>query len=267
MNVSEENRTPVRFSSCAYPEDSRECPICHDPFKNPMSHPDGPTHVYCSPCLDQWLKLKPTCPECRAPIDMSPISWKEKTVSYVKMAAKGAALTAGVSVAARVIATESGATAAVDVLKSPWIQSAALCAALCMQINVGSGRLYRLKNALAAAAFYIGVDGGAAIGAATHAPQPVQAIAPWLGGGTAIATTLMASISSDSPASTSLSLGTLMTTGMAAYSLATGAGLKETSLGAVAGASTGAAAVALAAVALPVVMATGRYLVYRWRDS
>lgn len=220
-------------------------------------------HYYHPDCIALWLKEKLECPGCREPVDITP-SWKERAITILQFGATGLVLTTAAAAAARGIATESGSMAAVEVLQSRWIQSAALCAALCVQSEIGSGRLYQLRKILAAASFYVGIEAGAAIGVTAHAAAPVQSIAPALGGITAIATTLLsASSASHSPWAVTMGAGALTTAGLGLASLANGACLQGTSLGAISGAVTGAAAVALSSIAIPVAMATGRYLWHR----
>jgi SNF2 family DNA or RNA helicase len=42
---------------------SKACGICYENFDNPILLPC--THIFCGKCLIQWMKTRPSCPECR----------------------------------------------------------------------------------------------------------------------------------------------------------------------------------------------------------
>ena len=43
------------------------CSICHDVFKRPTKLPSC-GHPFCLPCIEEWRKCQPSCPECREAI-------------------------------------------------------------------------------------------------------------------------------------------------------------------------------------------------------
>lgn len=46
-------------------QDDLECSVCWGTLKNPISLQCG--HSFCSACISQWTKSKPSCPVCRCP--------------------------------------------------------------------------------------------------------------------------------------------------------------------------------------------------------
>lgn len=64
----------MEFTNNSTDNNSGECTICQDAFKDPITLPCG--HMYCSICLDEWRskydsKSKRTCPLCRKKIPLS----------------------------------------------------------------------------------------------------------------------------------------------------------------------------------------------------
>ena len=57
--------------------DTNNCPICIGPQQNKLRIACG--HVFCSPCIDEWLKKNNTCPVCQALVQldtaMTPPVW------------------------------------------------------------------------------------------------------------------------------------------------------------------------------------------------
>ena len=42
-----------------------QCPICHDVLRDPVSITNC-GHDFCKHCIQDWLKIRPSCPICRA---------------------------------------------------------------------------------------------------------------------------------------------------------------------------------------------------------
>ena len=41
-----------------------ECPICFENVRYPASI-NPCNHIFCEPCINEWLAFKDTCPKCR----------------------------------------------------------------------------------------------------------------------------------------------------------------------------------------------------------
>lgn len=54
------------------PEDLLKCPICFDLFKDPVLCP-GCAHTFCALCFSRSIKLKASCPTCRANVDATSV--------------------------------------------------------------------------------------------------------------------------------------------------------------------------------------------------
>lgn len=69
----EEWRLPTPLDDVTTSEetyDTNECPICIGPQENKLRIACG--HVFCTICIDEWLKQNNTCPVCRTPLVQLP---------------------------------------------------------------------------------------------------------------------------------------------------------------------------------------------------
>lgn len=69
----EEWRLPMPLdivATCEETYDTNTCPICIGPKQNQLRIACG--HVFCSPCIEEWLKGNNTCPVCRSLVQLPP---------------------------------------------------------------------------------------------------------------------------------------------------------------------------------------------------
>lgn len=58
-----------KFNSIIYRKQKIiRCPICFHEVMSPKKS-NNCRHVFCKFCLENWYKIKPNCPMCRAPIE------------------------------------------------------------------------------------------------------------------------------------------------------------------------------------------------------
>ncbi|MCE5316622.1 MAG: hypothetical protein LLG04_04585 [Parachlamydia sp.] len=241
------------------------CPYCIEPFTNerwPWAHEGGgQSHPYHYECVKKWIEAHSLCPHCRTPAKLaSPSHWKEKTVSCLKFAAKGLAASAITAGYCYLVYLE-GSASVTEILKSRWILSAAICAALSTQQEIAPGRLHRLRSLLTATSVFVAMNAGAGIGAAAHSSTPSFVEASIIGACVGIGATILAT---KEYSSLKLTATSSAITGLTSAIL-TRAGVKEGMIGTVSGAMTGALSVGLSAISIPVAMATGRFLFSRLR--
>lgn len=258
----------MTFKSCtALPEAT--CPICLDPFtteKGPWGHEGGgQQHPYHFRCIQKWLEENNRCPLCQIPSKLvppsPPLQWKEKTISCLKFTATRLAASAIVAGYCYLVYQE-GSASVYEILKSRWIQTAAICAALSMQQEIGPGRLHRLRKLLTATSVFVGTNAGAGIGAAAHSATPGLVEASILGVCIGVGATIL--VATKEYSSLKLTATSSAITGLASAIFA-GTGVNEGMIGAFTGAMTGALSVGLSALSIPVAMATGRFLFSRLR--
>lgn len=252
----------MTFRSCALlPETT--CNICFEGFtlvNQPWGHEDGgekhPSH---SECIKKWIETKPTCPTCsiKATIEI-PLPWKQKAIACMKCAVKVLACSGAASGYVFLVKQEGGAFVA-QIVKSRCVWGAAGCAALCVQQEIGSGRLHRLRSFLTATSVFVGLNAGAAIGAAAH--SSTSDVIGFCGALVGLGATFLAAneYSALKVAATSSTVTGLVS------ALFAGTALKDSVTGTLTGAMTGALAVSLSAIAIPVATATCRFLYSRTR--
>ncbi|XP_011688603.1 PREDICTED: RING finger protein 5-like [Wasmannia auropunctata] len=62
-----EKQQPGPSSQCASYKNGILCIICDDEVKDAVSTQCG--HLFCWPCLYQWLEIKQICPTCRSAVN------------------------------------------------------------------------------------------------------------------------------------------------------------------------------------------------------
>eukprot|EP00127_Corallochytrium_limacisporum_P002770 Clim_evm14s139 gene=Clim_evmTU14s139 len=66
MGISTNSKSTDMYD---YHKEPRACPVCFDPL-DAVKVRLRCGHMFCDPCLTQWLKIESTCPVCRADVPM-----------------------------------------------------------------------------------------------------------------------------------------------------------------------------------------------------
>lgn len=249
----------LTFKKCKPPSDPNTKCFCWENFatEDAWAHKGGEQHPGHYECLKKWVDKHLTCPSCRAPAIMEvPSQWKKKSITCLKYTASALAVLAMTSGYIYQVAKDGG-TPVAQVVTSRWIQAAAGCALLAVQQQFLPRRLHHLRSWLTAASMFVGLNAGAAIGAAAH--SKASGVEPSaIGGIVGIGTTILATTQFSSP---KLAVLSSAVTGLASTCLAC-AGVKQGLTGTFTGAVTGGLAVGLSAIAIPMSLATARFLHY-----